>query len=173
MPYPEGFSGSTMQFFSYYGLDKGGLYFAAYDSESYAKWLNFYKNENELLEASFIHGCEDIGPKKGIHVKYPVVLKVTAGNDWYEAADIYKQWAHNQYWCHHGKHVDAGADHKSRWLMEDVGVSTFGMNASHDRSKWTVTYLDNIVTKRFIILVPVWWKETQDLEGVVPGGLEV
>lgn len=64
MPYPEGFSGSTMQFFSYYGLNKGGLYFATTDSESYSKWHNFYINENKWLEASFGHACQDIGPKK-------------------------------------------------------------------------------------------------------------
>lgn len=172
MPYPESFSGSTMQFFSYYGQGKGGLYFAAYDSDSYSKWLNFYKNDNELLEASFIHGCEDIGPKKGINVPYPIVLKVLEGNDWYEAADIYKKWAVNQYWCQKGTLVDANDNNKAKWLKEDIGVSTFGINASSDRSAWISKYHKHMNTKFFHILGPDWSQKEQDFINNLPGGLQ-
>ncbi|WP_099159502.1 DUF6259 domain-containing protein [Virgibacillus ndiopensis] len=171
MPYPESFSGSTMQFFSFYGQGKGGLYFAAYDSESYSKWLNFYKRDNELLEASFIHGCEDIGAKKGINVPYPVVVKVLEGKDWYEGADIYKEWAINQYWCQKGVLADADETNKAKWLMEDVGVSTFGINAGRDRSEWIRNYHNYMDTKIFHILGPDWPNKTQDFRNNLPGGL--
>jgi hypothetical protein len=171
MPYPEGFSGSTMQFFSYYGQGKGGLYFATYDGESYSKWLNFYKNENELLEASFIHGCEDIGPQKSLIVPYPVVVQLLEGENWYEAADIYKEWAVNQYWCRNGLLSDVDEKRKSTWLMEEVGVSTFGINAGYDRAEWFKKYHEHIETKMFHILGPDWPQKTQDFKNSIPGGI--
>lgn len=170
MPYPEGFSGSTMQFFSYYGLGKGGLYFAAYDGESYLKWLNFYKNDHDLLEASFIHGCEDIGPNKGIRVRYPIVIKPLQGLDWYEAADIYKKWATNQYWCQNGELTDN--ENKCDWLLDEIGLSTFGINAGADRSKWINKYHEHIETKMFHILGPDWPQKTQSFGNGVPGGFQ-
>lgn len=172
MPYPEGFSGSTMQFFSYYGQRTGGLYFAAYDGESYSKWLNFYRNENDLLEASFIHGCEDIGPRKGINVDYPIVIKTLQGDDWYEAADIYKKWAVNQYWCQNGLLSDEGNNKKSNWLLNDIGLSTFGINAGSDRAEWIDKYHEYIPTKMFHILGPDWTQQIQSFGSGVPGGYE-
>ncbi|MGP4041095.1 DUF6259 domain-containing protein [Gracilibacillus sp. D59] len=172
MPYPEGFSGSTMQFFSYYGRGKGGLYFATYDSESYSKWHSIYKNENDLLEASFIHSCEDIGEKKGIEVPYPAVVKLLNGLDWYESADIYKEWATNQYWCQKGPIAELSDKDKSKWLMEDVGVSTFGINAGHDRSAWIKAFHEQINTQMFHILGPDWPQTTQDFGNHIPGGFQ-
>lgn len=170
MPYPEGFSGATMQYFSYYGQGKGGLYFAAYDGESYTKWLNFYKNDHDLLEASFIHGCEDIGPNKGIKVSYPIVVKTLQGHDWYEAADIYKTWAINQYWCQKGQLSDN--DNKCDWLLDDIGLSTFGINAGADRSKWIEKYHEHIDTKMFHILGPDWTQKTQSFGNGILGGFQ-
>ncbi|WP_261130865.1 DUF6259 domain-containing protein [Bacillus sp. Marseille-Q3570] len=172
MPYPEGFSGATMQFFSYFGQGKGGLYFAAYDGESYAKWLNFYKNENQLLEASFIHGYEDIGPFKGINVSYPVVVKLLDGQGWYEGADIYKTWAIQQYWCQKGTLAEADESEKCDWLLEEMGVSTFGINAGSDRTQWFQTHHDHLKTKMFHILGPDWTHQIQSFGSGVPGGLD-
>ncbi|MFP5115384.1 DUF6259 domain-containing protein [Bacillaceae bacterium C204] len=170
MPYPEGFSGSTMQFFSYYGLEKGGLYFATYDQEAYLKWFNFYKNNNGLLEATFIHGCEDIGPQKGLKVSYPIIVKLLDGRDWYEAADIYKNWSVNQFWCQKGVLADVDEKHKATWLLEDIGVTTFGINAGHDRAEWIDHYHKYMNTKIFHILGPDWAGKTQDFCNCVPGG---
>ena len=172
MPYPESFSGATMQFQSFYGDETGGLYFAAYDSDSYSKWLNFYKNDHQLLEASFIHGCEDVGEFKGIEVTYPTVVKMLAGEGWYEAADIYKEWATDQYWCQKGQMTDLTDNDKATWLLEDVGVSTFGINAGHDRSKWINKYHEHIDEKIFHILGPDWPQTTQNFGGRVPGGMD-
>lgn len=171
MPYPESFSGSTMQFFSYYGQGKGGLYFAAYDPDSYLKWLNFYKNDHDLLEASFIHACEDIGAHKGMKVEYPIVVSLLDGLDWYEAADKYKRWAHNQYWCQKGKVVDLPNEEKPTWLLEEMGLSTFGINAGADRTKWLEKYHEYIETKMFHILGPDWPNTKQDFHNRFPGGI--
>jgi hypothetical protein len=172
MLYPDGFDGATMQFFAYYGENAGGLYFSAYDSNAHIKWLNFYKNRNDLLEASFGHGYEDMGIKKGIKVNYPVVVKTLQNGDWYEAADLYKQWAYQQRWCGNGTLASRDEDHKSRWLLEDTGVCTFGINACHDRSMWIKEYHRLIDTKMFHILGPDWPKELQDYYCQFPGGLE-
>ncbi|MEQ2527204.1 DUF6259 domain-containing protein [Bacillaceae bacterium CLA-AA-H227] len=168
MPYPEGFSGSTMQFFSYYGKGQGGLYFAAYDADSYTKWLNFYKNEQGFLEATFLDSCEDIGPHKGITVNYPIVIKTLEGHNWYEAADIYKDWAVNQYWCQKGEL--SKTDDKCDWLLDDVGLSTFGINAGADRAEWIEKYHEHIDTKMLHILGPDWTNKIQSFGMGIPGG---
>jgi len=172
MPYPEGFSGATMQFLSYYGRGKGGLYFAAYDKEGYLKWLNFYKNDNNLLEVSFIHACEDMGAEKGLVVPYQIVVKLLDGDGWYEAADIYKEWAVQQFWCQKGLLSDREETSKASWLLEDIGVATFGINASHDRTDWLTKYQKEINTKMFHILGPDWAYKTQDFGNSVPGGYD-
>jgi hypothetical protein len=172
MPYPESFSGASMQFFTFYGLNLGGLYFAVHDGEGYSKWLNFYKNENNLLEASFFHASEDIKPQKGMNVEYPIVIQMLEGDSWYEAADIYKQWAVQQFWCDKGELTDVEDDNNARWLHEDMGVSTFGINAMHDRSVWFDKYHEYIQTPMFHMLGPDWVHKTQNFYNGVPGGMD-
>ncbi|MBD2870594.1 DUF6259 domain-containing protein [Paenibacillus arenilitoris] len=172
MPYPESFSGASMQFFAYYGENAGGLYFAAHDGEGYAKWLNFYKNGNDLLEASFYHGCEDMGAGKGMRTEYPVVIRALAGDGWYEAAAMYKEWAVRQFWCAKGELYDREEHERARWLHEEMGASTFGINASRDRAAWIHTYHDYIRTPIFHMLGPDWPKIDVKFGGDKPGGLE-
>ncbi|MFC5649937.1 DUF6259 domain-containing protein [Paenibacillus solisilvae] len=172
MPYPESFSGASMQFFSYYGMGRGGLYFAALDGEGYAKWLNFYKNRGGLLEASFIHGCEDIGPGKGLQIPYSVIVRPLEGKDWYEAADLYRSWAERQDWCAKGKLTERAEEEACRWLHEEIGVATFGINAGSDRTKWLHKYHEYIRTPMFHILGPDWTNAPQTFYKGVPGGFD-
>lgn len=172
MPYPEGFSGSTMQYFTYYGEGKGGLYFAAHDGEVYQKWMNFYKGKDDLLEASFMHGYEDIGPKKGVTVNYPIVIKTLQDGNWYEASDIYKQWALDQKWTQKGKLSERDDSNKAKWLLENMGLSTFGINAMHDRTDWINRYHNLVQTNVFHVLGPDWPKTRQTFYNGVPGGFE-
>nr|WP_245363413.1 DUF6259 domain-containing protein [Cohnella thailandensis] len=172
MPYPESFSGATMQFFAYYGQNRGGLYFAAMDGEGHPKWLNFYKNGNGLLEASFIHGCEDIGPGKGIAPSYSVQVSLLAGEDWHEAADRYKSWAARQIWCSDGLAEDRAAAEGHRWLYEEMGAATFGINAGSDRTDWLRAYHEHIGTPMFHVLGPDWTNAPQAFGRGVPGGFD-
>jgi hypothetical protein len=172
MPYPESFSGASMQFFTFYGENLGGLYFAALDGEGYSKWLNFYKNTNGLLEASFFHASEDIRPKNGMAVGYPIVVRALAGDGWYEAADLYKQWAVQQSWCGKGALSERQDQDRARWLNEEMGVCTFGINAMHDRSAWFDKYHEYVKTPMFHILGPDWVHKTQNFYNGVPGGME-
>lgn len=170
MPYPESFSGASMQFFAYYGLDKGGLYFAAPDGFGHPKWLNFYKNGSGLLEASFIHGCEDMAPGKGIAPPYPVQVALLEGSGWHEAADRYKSWAVRQKWCARGRLDER--DDVCKWLHEDMGVATFGMNAGSDRTPWLKAYHEQIGTPMFHVLGPDWTNAPQTFYKGVPGGFD-
>lgn len=170
MPYPESFSGATMQFFTYYGKGRGGLYFAVLDGEGHPKWLNFYKNGNGMLEASVIHGCSDMGPGKGIRPHYPVQVSLLSGSGWYEAADRYKSWAVRQKWCSRGKLSGRAAKEGSQWLHEDMGAATFGVNAGSDRTAWIQKYHDSIGTPMFHILGPDWTHRPQTFGSGVPGG---
>jgi hypothetical protein len=172
MPYPESFSGASMQFFAYYGKGKGGLFFAALDGEGYAKWLNFYKNASGLLEASFMHGCEDMGPSKGISVPYPIVVRLLKGRDWQEAADRYKEWAVQQIWCAAGPLAERTLSEDERWLHEQMGAATFGINAGFDRTSWIKAYHEHIRTPIFHILGPDWTNAPQTFYKGFPGGFD-
>lgn len=172
MPYPESFSGATMQFFAYYGKDRGGLYFAAPDGEGHPKWLNFFKNGNGMLEASMIHGCSDMGPGKGIRAPYPVQLSLLSGSGWYEAADRYKSWSVRQKWCSRGKLSGRAVKEGSQWLHEEMGAATFGINAGSDRTVWIQKYHDGIGTPMFHILGPDWTHRPQTFGSGVPGGYD-
>ncbi|MBB6672430.1 DUF6259 domain-containing protein [Cohnella nanjingensis] len=172
MPYPESFSGATMQFFAYCGEGRGGLYFAAPDGEGHPKWLNFYKNGHDLLEASFIHGCEDIGPGRGVAPDYPVQLALLNGDGWHEAADRYKRWAVRQKWCARGLLADRAAADGSAWLHEDMGAATFGINAGSDRTPWLRAYRAHVGTPMFHILGPDWTNAPQTFYKGVPGGFD-
>lgn len=172
MPYPEGFSGATMQFFAYYGLNRGGLYFAALDGEGYAKGLNFYKNGNDLLEASFFHAAEDIDSQKGMKVGYPIVVQALEGEGWLEAADRYKKWAVQQFWCRKGLLAEREKRDCAPWLYEEMGAATFGINAMHDRSRWIDGYHQYIETPLFHILGPDWVQQRQNFYNGVPGGMD-
>lgn len=96
--YPGGYE--NMQFDSYYSTETGaGLYFAAYDSGGYAKFLNLAKPGGNLMLSqvfipSFVDGTD-------LEMPYNVVLGVFQG-DWYSAALIYRQWALKQWWTAQG-----------------------------------------------------------------------
>ncbi|MCL6444548.1 MAG: DUF6259 domain-containing protein [Alicyclobacillus sp.] len=171
MPYPESFSGATMQFFTYYGQGRGGLYFAAEDSECHAKWLNFYRR-GDRLEASFIHGYADVGAKKGVHPPYPVVVKLMNEGNWYEAAEEYKRWARKQPWTQRGPLAEVDTARKARWLLEEIGLATFGINASHDRTKWIQTYHKLADTSVFHVTGPDWPRAGQTYTNCLPGGFD-
>ncbi len=172
MPYPEGFSGATMQFFCYYAPGAGGLHFAAYDSKYHQKWLNFYRAENGM-RVSQIFGYEDIGAAKGPSMEWPFELHLLDGNsDWYESAELYRQWALNQPWCRQGRMQDKNPDEKAGWLLEKTGAATFGVNAKYDRSQWLTRYRQDIGTPLFHVLGPDWAKAGQDYVDHLPGKLE-
>ncbi|MBP8988971.1 MAG: hypothetical protein KBG64_02000 [Clostridia bacterium] len=175
IPYPEGFSGATMQFFSYYGSDRGGLYFAAEDPNGRQKWLNCYP-ENGYMNASLMIGYEDMRDGQShivLSTDYDFKISFMSPNPtWQEAADLYKEWAVHQPWCQKGIKENQSPKQYPKWLYEDVGLVTFGVNAGHDRSKWLNRYHQDIGSPIFHILGPDWTNKPQTFGSGVPGGLE-
>ena len=169
MPYPESFSGASMQFFSYYCETKVGLYFAAYDARYHQKWLNFYKHKGKL-RASQIYGYEDIGNGKGLKAPWRFVVTLTDGDGWYEGGDIYKEWALQQSWCSGGKLSERCNNERASWLYEEIGVCTFGINGCHDRKAWIERYSQDIKSPIFHVLGPDWARVEQNYYNSIPGG---
>jgi hypothetical protein len=166
-PYPEGFSGSTLQLMAYYATGRGGFYFAAEDATGAQKWFNFFGEEGGRCRAAFAHGSADLsGP---LVPPYPVLVGALTEGTWTEAADRYKAWAVSQPWC--GRPLASRPD-EERWLHEQIGVVTFGINASHDRSRWLEAISDIAGTPVLHVLGPNWAKERQDYESHLPGGID-
>jgi len=160
-PYPEGFSGSTLQLMAYYALGRGGFYLAAEDASGAQKWLDFF-GERGHCRARFVHGSGDLGGL--LAPPYPVVVGALTEGTWAEAADRYKAWAVEQPWCAPPREAD-------RWLREEVGLVTFGINASHDRARWLTAIHELAGTPVLHVLGPNWAKERQDYQGRLPGGI--
>lgn len=159
--YPEGFSGSTMQMMAYYARGRGGFFIGTEDPGRALKGYNFFKDGDHLC-ASIMHQAPTVTPGAALTPGYPVVIGALTRGDWYEAADRYKHWAVAQPW--------AQAEPRSRWLREQVGICTFGVNASHDRSAWLDRFHQVAGTPVFHVLGPNWPKYGQDYQNHFPRG---
>lgn len=164
-PYPECFSGATMQFFAYMAQNTGGLMFMAEDGESHQKWLNLYRN-GDGMEGSMMYGYEDMGFGKKICAPYAFTVRFLEGRGWWEPAERYKAWAIRQSWCAMGTLRQRP---HCEWLMKNVGLSTFGISASKDRTSYIRRYHQDVNTRVFHILGPDWAHTTQSFGKGNPG----
>ncbi|HET7077876.1 MAG TPA: DUF6259 domain-containing protein [Chloroflexia bacterium] len=158
-PYPEGFAGSTMQFMAYYARNRGGFFLGTEDGEKGLKWYNFYK-ESDYLGASILHKAAVLEPGRSLAPPYAVVFAPLLEGTWQEAGDRYRRWAFQQAWAQPGP--------RSRWLREEVGVCTFGINARHDRAAWLDEIHRMAGTPVFHILGPNWAKWGHDYHNNLP-----
>lgn len=80
---------AQMQFMAYYN-NKGGLYLASHDAKCNPKGLEFFRTEEGgiMLDLRLFVGGIGKGKYK---LPYNVVTSVFDGN-WYDAADIYRNW---------------------------------------------------------------------------------
>lgn len=164
-PYPECFSGASMQFFAYLSQDAGGLLFTAEDGESHQKWLNLYRN-GDGMEGTMMYGYEDMGFGKKVSAPYAFTVRFLEGRGWWEAAARYKAWATQQSWCAMGTLRQRP---HCEWLLKDVGLSTFGIDASQDRTNYIRHYHEDVNTRVFHILGPDWAHTTQSFGKGNPG----
>ncbi|MBA2718316.1 MAG: hypothetical protein H0U52_03585 [Chloroflexi bacterium] len=160
-PYPEGFSGSTMQFIAYYGRGRGGFLIGTEDGTKSVKWLTFFK-DREGLTSSVIHKAGVPRPGAGFVPDYAIVVAPLARGTWYEACDRYRSWVTEQTWAQPGP--------RSRWLREEVGVCTFGINARHDRSAWLDEIHRMAGVPVFHVLGPNWAHYGHDYHNNLPRG---
>ena len=169
-PYPEGFNGSSMQFFSYYVENVGGFTVAALDGRGMMKWLNAWKAEDGRLQASLMHQVPELFSGNGYEVSYPIVLWPDDEGSWYAGADRYKQWAIRQPWAERGTLAERNLE--TSWLHHDVGYATFGINAAADRSRWLDRFHDLIGLPGFHILGVNWPKRVTGYGQDHPGGYD-
>ncbi|MGH2387828.1 MAG: DUF6259 domain-containing protein, partial [Chloroflexota bacterium] len=167
--YPEGFSGSTMQFMAYSAVGRGGFYLATEDDAGREKWLNFYLHPEGDLRMAVWHSPGDYGENQDVVPSYTTVLAALDGGAWYDAADRYKAWALTQSWAAPGPLW--ARDDRPRWLFEGVGLCSFGINPRHDRAPW-LAEIDRIAgTPVLHVLGPSWPKTEANYRNSLPGGL--
>jgi hypothetical protein len=167
-PYPEGFSGSSMQFMTYYADGIGGFDFATHDPTGAMKWFNFFKSADGTLECSFIHQSPDVAAGRDFEIAYPVLVGALVEGNWYEAAERYKGWATQQPWTERGTLAERTSP--DNWLLEQVGFATFGINARHDRSGWLDRFHAITGQPVFQVLGVNWPKAGSDYRNNLPGG---
>lgn len=167
-PYPEGFSGSTMQFMAYFAEKRGGFYLAMHDPTKSLKWLNVFKGADGFLESTFMHQAPEIAPGERFAIPVPVLIGALFDGTWYEAAERYKAWAIHQPWTAQGTLADR--NDTSGWLLDEVGFATFGINAAHDRSAWLDRFHAITGEPVFHVLGVNWPKTTADYRNHFPGG---
>ncbi len=106
-PPPVGFGQSmpgslSMQFQTLYNQrSRTGVYIGTYDSESYAKHIRIVNSPQSLLY-ELGHDPIDMGkPATDYAMDYDFVLRPLDG-DWFDACQIYREWALRQPWCRKG-----------------------------------------------------------------------
>jgi hypothetical protein len=96
--YPSGYA--NMQFAAYYSSEKvAGLYLASSDTQGYSKYFSFGRPENWMSFA--LTYSTPLTSSNNLTLPYSIVIGVFSG-DWYTAAQIYRNWAINQWWCQQG-----------------------------------------------------------------------
>lgn len=95
--------GLNMQFQALYNSSGNGFYLAAHDGNGYKKSFHFSPDQkNGVMEYKIGHFPPNMGyPREDYHMSYDVVLGPFVGN-WYDSAQIYREWALKQSWCQKG-----------------------------------------------------------------------
>lgn len=167
-PYPEGFSGATMQFMAL-GDPGGALYICVEDADGLPKWLDAYRSADGLLEVRVRHGNADYEASSTGWTP-PVLLDEVQSGNWWASAQRYRAWALEQPWCARGP-VETDMS-RPRWLFEDIGLVTFGIGAAADRSPWLRATHEAAGSSVLHILGPDWAPGGQDYISHLPGGLD-
>lgn len=125
---------ASMQFMAYYNTT-AGLYLATHDDGEQVKRFDVgplpglptrqegTSDGSGALQgtggepALFITHLVPERPGAGVEIPYETRLTVFLG-DWYDAADLYKDWARRQWWCRR-KLIERDPP---RWLRDGVGV---------------------------------------------------
>ncbi|MEM3886515.1 MAG: DUF6259 domain-containing protein [Candidatus Methanomethylicia archaeon] len=123
----------NMQFMAYYAKELNkGIYLADYDSSGkFVKYFSAVNREGKYLEIFNEHVPEFYSKSKVI-LPYPVVVGFFEG-DWWDAAQIYKSWAMNQWWVSQGtiaERVDIPQWLKRTGIMADFFTRFWCINST-------------------------------------------
>ena len=144
------YPGDLVSQFGCFYDDRGGLYTAAYDTEAYTKalvldrWWRETLPDGNYRDGNLLLSWSRYGYSEGSDAQaYDIVTRGFAGprgepTTWYDAADIYKAWAHRQKWCK-AKFLDR-ADLPD-WAREAPAVMRFNREwfDRPDDLKWWLT----------------------------------
>lgn len=97
--YPSGWE-SPMQFFAYYSQGIGGFLFRTDDGGNGIKSFSFMGKDN-ALKAGIYHYADDLADKQ-LQFDYTTYIGNLNQGNWYEAADLYREWASEQSWTSKG-----------------------------------------------------------------------
>lgn len=138
--YPQAYNGMTHQLVDFYSEGLGGFFFAVFDPHGTEKTLTMPFEQKGMGLLMRYHSW-DTREGADMDLDFPFVLGANTSGDWYRAADHYRDWALTAPWCtERGSLAERPADQKAEWLLEDVGLATFGTSASLDQSAWYDAY---------------------------------
>jgi hypothetical protein len=159
--YPSGFL--NMQFIAYYSSNpRSGLYLANYDETgAYLKRFSFSSSpiDNNIWLVN-THVISLSGNQSRVSLPYRVVLGIFSG-DWYDAAQIYKEWASKQWWAR--GNLTIGKD-TPIWLKKSgVIMDFFTRYWARNSSAWNGPYSNMPPTaeafRAFYNATPIlWWR---------------
>jgi hypothetical protein len=110
-----------MQFIAAFNSEDGsGLYLATYDTEGFYKSFHVYLDQNVTVFDVIHYPAVELG--NSYSPSYPTVIGVFTGRTWYDAAEVYKQWALKQWWASN-KLIDKNATPHSRYGLSLLGCS--------------------------------------------------
>ena len=95
-------SGHSMHFDALYSRNEG-IFFGVWDPRQNSKRWDLGSSEKHGFSWSCVNIPDNMKckPPQKYKVPYPVELRSFSG-DWYDAAQIYRQWAIQQEWCNQG-----------------------------------------------------------------------
>ncbi len=150
--YPQAYNGMTHQLVDYFGAGVGGFFFATFDPHVTEKSVAMPVVKGKLGMA-WTYDSWDDRAGADLDFDFPFVLGINTTGDWYEAADHYRQWAETTNLCLSAGKLKNRAEHqRARWLVEDIGLATFGTSATVDQSAWLRAYHDILQGPVFHVL---------------------
>ncbi len=126
-------SSAQMQFMAYYS-NEGGLYMATHDDQFNVKGIEYCRAGENGIKMEYHLFTEGAG--KGTYkLPYDVVLGTFDG-DWYDAADIYRDWSESSKIPRPAKLVDN--KDLPDWYFESPVVVTYPVRGEHDMDDGTM-----------------------------------
>ena len=116
----------TMQLTALYGEEPSGLYIASNDTESMAKGSSF-EFEGNTTTYKMVYMLPMNEESSSFKSSYQTILGAFHG-DWYDAAQIYREWALQQHW---NKNNRLHSGKMNKWLPEtDIWVWNRGRSSN-------------------------------------------